>query len=295
MKTNQNHVDDFLDYMARIKNVSSHTVKSYRSDLSEFIAFLKEIFRNTTDIFSVTHLHLRSYIASLQDRQLRASTVARKLSSLRTFFRYAVKEGLAAANPASRFKSPRKNRPIPLTMDVESTIKLIEAPDISSKNGLRDRAIMELLYSSGMRLSELAGMNSSDIDFLSETIKVRGKGKKERLLPVGKTASRLLSACIWERAKGKPSPVFLNKYGKRLSARGIERIIMKYARMVMPGSRVTVHTLRHNFATHLLDAGADLRSVQELLGHAHLSTTQIYTHVTMKRLQKVYDQVHPRA
>jgi site-specific recombinase XerD len=234
----------------------------------------------------------------MKEKNYSKRTVARKLASLRSFFKFLYREGYIKTNPSSGISTPKLDKKLPIFLDTDEVSKLIEAPDEKDLSGLRDRALMETLYSTGIRVSELVGMNLSEIDFISGVIKVFGKGKKERLAPIGDKALRAIRNYLDKRGIGKlndKKAVFLNKDGGRLTDRSVRRIIEKYIKRVSLREGVSPHTLRHSFATHLLNRGADLRSVQELLGHMNLSTTQIYTHVTTQRLKEVYDKAHPRA
>jgi site-specific recombinase XerD len=238
-------------------------------------------------------------VAHLSTEQFARRSIARKLSCLRSFFRYLCREGTLEHNPAAAIPTPRLEKRLPSFLDEAQTVKLLETPGASKWQGLRDRAILETLYSTGMRLSELAGLNREDMDEISGTVVVRGKGKKERLCPIGQTALRAVRAYLDRRPKTlklkTPYALFVSQKGGRLSVRQVDRLLARYVtRAQLPGA-ISAHSLRHTFATHLLDRGADLRTVQELLGHASLSTTQVYTHVTAQRLKKVYDQAHPRA
>lgn len=249
----------------------------------------------------ITPLELRTYVAALHDAGYAKSSVSRRLASLRSYFRFAQREGLCESNPAKPLRNPRRERKLPHFLTNREIGKLLNSPPKSDAMGLRDRAILETLYSAGLRVSELVGINESDLDFAAGLVRVRGKGKRERLAPLGSFAIRALKAWLRMRspAKGQSkveaSAVFLNKFGKRLTTRSIGRMLEKYLKITGLDSRTSPHTLRHSFATHLLDRGADIRSVQELLGHKSLVTTQIYTHVSTAGLKAVYEKAHPRA
>jgi integrase/recombinase XerC len=289
----QRHIDKFINYLKIEKNVSPHTIINYMVDLKAFSLFLKE-----TDISSIDHLVLRRFLAELRGKNYSKRTIARKLASLRSFFRFLYREGHIKSNPATAISSPKLDKKLPKFLDVAKITKLILSPDVKTPSGLRDRAILETLYSCGIRVSELVGLDIDDIDFISGVIKVLGKGRKERMVPIGDMAldsiRKYTENKVYSRAKGR-SAVFLNERGGRLTDRSVRRVIDKYIRACSIEEKISPHSLRHSFATHLLDKGADLRSVQELLGHMNLSTTQIYTHVTMERLKNVYDKAHPRA
>lgn len=283
------YLSQFFTYLEIEKNYSSHTILNYRLDLEEFVKFLdKKSFE------SVEYVDLRRFLAELKARNLKPRSLARKLSTLRSFFKFLQREKLIKSNPAKLLVTPKLDKPLPHFMSEEETVRLIEAPKAGKINSLRDKAIFELLYSTGIRVSELVGLDVNDIDFFGNIIKVMGKGKKERMVPVGEAALKALKEYLDSR-KVDHSFVFANKGGTRLTDRSVRNIINKYILEQAGSQHVTPHMFRHSFATHLLNNGADLRSVQELLGHANLSTTQIYTHLTTDKLKKVYDQAHPRA
>ncbi len=287
------YIEKFINYLKIEKNASGHTVLNYSIDLLGFAKFLGEL-----SVESVNYLFLRKYLASMKEKNYSKRTVARKLASLRSFFKFLYREGYIKTNPASGVATPKLDKKLPIFLDQDEVAKLIESPSEKDSAGLRDRAIMETLYSTGIRVSELVGMKLNDIDFISGVVKVFGKGKKERLAPIGDKALRAIRNYLDKRGAASLSDkkaVFLNKNGSRLTDRSVRRIIEKYIKRVSIREGVSPHTLRHSFATHLLNRGADLRSVQELLGHMNLSTTQIYTHVTTERLKEVYDKAHPRA
>jgi len=286
------YIDKFINYLKIEKNASNHTIINYTIDLKAFSLFLGE-----ADIDSIDHLALRRFLAELRSKNYSKRTIARKLASLRSFFKFLYREGHIKSNPITAISSPKLDKKLPKFLDVGKVTKLILSPDVKTPSGLRDRAILETLYSCGIRVSELVGLDMDDVDFISGVIKVLGKGRKERMVPIGDTAVssiRKYAAGRGGRAKGRRA-VFLNSRGGRLTDRSVRRVIDKYIHACSIEEKISPHSLRHSFATHLLDRGADLRSVQELLGHMNLSTTQIYTHVTMERLKNVYDKTHPRA
>ena len=243
-------------------------------------------------------LDIRRFLAEQSTRQYAKRTIARRLSCLRSFFRFLCRDGLLKDNPAAVVPTPRLERRLPHFLDEPQMARLLEAPPTDRWQGVRDRAILETLYSTGMRVSELAGLNREDVDEISGTAIVRGKGKKERLCPIGKTALDAIQRYLTRRpTKGVKVAyaLFISQKGTRLTVRQVDRLLQRYAKQAQLPVTISPHSLRHSFATHLLDRGADLRSVQELLGHQSLATTQIYTHITPQRLKKVYDQAHPRA
>jgi tyrosine recombinase XerC len=285
------HLNKFFTYLEIEKNYSGHTILNYRLDLEEFSKFLGE---SSTDIIAVGYTDLRRFLAQLKGRNLKPRSLARKLSSLRSFFKFLQREKVITTNPAKLLVTPKLDKPLPHFMSEEESIQLIEAPKTGKINSLRDKAIFEILYSTGIRVSELVGLDVDDVDFFGNILKVMGKGKKERIVPVGDQALKVLKEYLDSR-KGEYRFIFANKGGTRLSDRSVRNIINKYILEQAMAQHVTPHMFRHSFATHLLNHGADLRSVQELLGHVNLSTTQIYTHLTTDKLKKVYDQAHPRA
>ena len=289
----QRYIDKFMNYLKVERNASPHTLKNYAIDLGVFRDFLGD-----KDIETVDHLALRRFLAELRAKNYSKRTIARKLASLRSLFRFLYREGHIKKNPITAVSTPKLDKKLPVFLDVNKVDKLLQAPPDDAPDGLRDRAILETLYSTGIRVSELVGLDVDDIDFISEVVKVFGKGSKERIVPIGGPALRAIKAYMDKRSAKKvreKDAVFLNSAGKRLSDRQVRRVVNKYIRACAIAEKVSPHSLRHSFATHLLDRGADLRSVQELLGHMNLSTTQVYTHVTMERLKTVYDKAHPRA
>lgn len=287
-------LQEFLRFLELERNASPHTLKNYQKDLEQFEEFQKSSgaaagFTGTLDRFV-----MRRYLVFLQGREYSRSSIQRKLSALRTLFKFLVREDRIGASPMTGIRGPKQEKYLPEFLDVQETQRLLEAPDLKTKSGLRDRAILETIYSTGMRLSELVGMRMADVDFLGEVVKVRGKGKKERMVPIGSVALGAIRDYLALRGAGG-NTVFLNKAGKSLSARGVQRLLEKYRIQCNIAKEISPHTLRHSFATHLLDRGANLRAVQELLGHKNLSTTQKYTHVTAQRLKTAYDKAHPRA
>lgn len=285
-------IDKFINYLKVEKNASEHTIKNYTIDLDSFSLFLGE-----KDVSEVDHLVLRRFLAEMRSKSYAKRTIARKLASLRSFFKFLFREGYIKSNPVTAISSPKLDKKLPKFLDVDKVTKVILKPDTSTEQGARDRAILETLYSTGVRVSELVGLDSDDIDFISGVLKVLGKGSKERMIPIGDEALNAIRRYNDKKDKKKKAKdaVFLNSRGGRLTDRSVRRILDKYIKSCAIEEKMSPHSMRHSFATHLLDRGADLRSVQELLGHMNLSTTQIYTHVTMDRLKNVYDKAHPRA
>lgn len=287
----------FLRYLKIERNCSDMTIKSYGEDLSILIEYFEDRLGKCPDANAVTPLDLRNYVAALHDAGYARSSIARRLACLRSFFRFAQREGLADSNPAKPLRNPRRERKLPHFLSGREIGKLLLAPDGSQPAGLRDRAILETLYSAGLRVSELVGIDLDDLDFQQGLVRVRGKGKRERLAPLGSHALRAIKRwqTVREPKKGHEVALFLNRFGGRLTTRSVGRMLEKYLAETGLDSRTSPHTLRHSFATHLLDRGADIRSVQELLGHRSLITTQIYTHISTAKLRKVYERAHPRA
>ena len=293
-----------LDFIAKLeheKGFSEHTLRAYHKDLLQFDNFLKAEKRSSLE--SVNHLLLRRFLAVLRSKNYSKTTIARKLASIRSFFKFLIREGELVANPFEMLRTPKQDKKLPHFLSITEVDVLLKTPDSSTVMGLRDMAIMETLYSTGIRVSELVGLDEGSIDFIAGMIKVQGKGKKERLVPIGSPAIKAINEYIDsksmskkqdEKSVSRSEPLFLNKYGGRLTARSVARSLDKYLKVSGINLLTSPHTFRHSFATHLLDKGADLRSVQEMLGHSSLSTTQVYTHITTERLKNVYDKAHPR-
>ena len=295
-------VDRFLHYLRVERNASDFTIKSYSEDLCALAEYLSEACEGRCpEPGQITVLDLRGYVAALNQAGYAKPTIARRLASLRSFFRFGQREGWIDTNPAKALRNPRKRRSLPHFLSSEELARLLEAPPADEPLGLRDRAILETLYSAGLRVGELVGLDDGDLDFAAGLARVRGKGRRERLAPIGSYAARALRR--WLRARtlsprepsGPEAPVFVNKFGRRLTTRSVARMLEKYLKLTGLDDRTTPHSLRHSFATHLLDRGADVRSVQELLGHKSLVTTQIYTHVSTAGLRAAYERAHPRA
>lgn len=288
----------YITYLVAEKNASPHTIDNYRRDIMEFRNFLKR--RGIGRWDDVDRIVLRKWLAWLHEQGFVRASIARKMTEVRSFYRFMVREQLLTKNPLAGMAAPKVPRRLPAFLSAEEVDRLLNAPDVTTPQGQRDKAILEMLYASGMRLSEIAGLNLSDVDLQRREIRIWGKGSKERISFVGEPAAKALRRYLRE---GRPKlmdgksvdAVFINKSGSRLSVRSIDLILEKYTKMVGLEEGITPHVLRHTFATHLLEGGADLRVVQELLGHAGLKTTQVYTHVTQSQARKVYMERHPRA
>jgi integrase/recombinase XerC len=325
-------INEFLEYLKFERRFSEHTAKCYGADLTQFSDFLcgvSEDGNHERDSMSLGHNHhghghatavatqvhveanqlllsadtdsVRAYLAHLNEKEYSKATIARKLATLRSFYKFLVKRNYVTTNPVTAVRTPKQDKKLPRFLEYEEVKRLLETPPINTWLGARDRAIMETLYSTGIRVSELVALNMEDIDFLGEVIHVRGKGKKERIAPIGTSALQTIQHYMEFRNKRAQNNsnfdskvLFVNKHGKRLSTRSVRRKMDKYLKMAGLDPAISPHTLRHSFATHMLNNGADLRSVQELLGHQSLSTTQVYTHLTTSRLKEVYENAHPR-
>lgn len=285
-------VGSFLEYLGVERGASPHTLRSYAADLTEFTRFLAD--ERIGGLPDADTRAVRAYVARLHQRRLSKATIARKLAAVRSCFRFLARRGALPANPARQVRSPRLGRRLPSFLPVDEATVLLNAPPEPSAAGARDRALLELLYASGLRVAEGCGLDLDDLDEARRTVRVVGKGDKERVVPVGETALEALAAHLAMRGRRR-GPLFLNARGGRLTPRSALRIVRARARQAGIDQRVTPHTLRHSFATHMLGAGADLRLIQELLGHSRLSTTQRYTHVSPEHLMRVYDRAHPRA
>lgn len=325
-----NIIQRFLDYLKFEKRFSEHTAKCYGADLGQFGEFLVrneegssgggESFSGETGMVgpatavatetkaAVDQLLLtadvtvvRCYLGFLNDKEYSKATVARKLATLRSFYKFLVKRNEISANPVASIRTPKQEKKLPRFLEYEEVKRLLETPPMDTWLGARDRAILETLYSTGIRVSEVVALNMDDVDFLGEVVHVRGKGKKERIAPISSSALQTIQHYMEFRNKRAQNNsnfdsrvLFVNKHGRRLSTRSVRRKMDKYLKMAGLDGSISPHTLRHSFATHMLNNGADLRSVQELLGHQSLSTTQVYTHLTTNRLKETYDEAHPR-
>jgi integrase/recombinase XerC len=292
----QETFDKYIAYLEAEKNASKYTVRNYKNDLLEFFAFVSG--QGIDSLKNVNKQTLRSYLAQLMEQKYAKSSIARKLSAIRSFYRYLMREEIISVSPAATTVSPKLDRRLPAFLTVEEAKRLVESPDLSQPQGQRDRALLELLYASGLRVSELVNINVEQVNLDTNEIRVWGKGAKERVVLIGAPAARALTTYVNEGRREllggkKNNALFVNRYGGRLPARRVQKILEKYARNI--NKKVHPHVLRHTFATHLLDGGADLKVVQELLGHADLSSTQIYTHVTQSRARQIYLAAHPLA
>lgn len=288
-------VEAFLHHEATARNVSRHTIRAYSGDLVELSAAVEK--DGPVPAANVDLPALRRHLAALKEKGLNVRSVARKISAIRALFRWLAAEGRIKADPAAALKVPKRGRPLPKVLTKDEVKRLLETPKGDGFSALRDRAVLETLYSTGARVAEAAGMNLEDIDLDMGAVILFGKGRKERLAGLGEPAVAALKAYLLATAsrRGNAKAVFVNRSGGRLTVRGIARILDKAAKAAGLPAGTSPHVLRHSFATHLLEAGANLREVQEMLGHASLSSTQVYTHLTLESLKKVYDQAHPRA
>jgi len=331
----QTLIEEFLNYLRFERHFSPHTAKCYAADLHQFCEFMVEGNGSAHDTHAGGHdfhsgagggiavaspaasrvvqtapgdilLHIdtedvRRFLAFLRDRDYCKSTTARKLATLRSFFKFCMKRGYVQSNPLATIRTPKQDKRLPKFLEEDQVRKLLETPDVSTLLGARDRAMLETMYSTGVRVSELVDLNIQDIDFVGECLHIRGKGKKERITPIAPTALAWIRRYMDLRradpraASFNQQAVFVNKHGQRLSTRSVRRKLDKYLTIAGLDPSISPHTLRHSFATHMLNRGADLRSVQELLGHQSISTTQIYTHVTTARMKQAYDAAHPRS
>jgi len=321
-------IQEFLDYLNYERHFSGHTIKCYSADLQQYAAFLQTRHEQTpgdsatfetqhefdqhpgtatavacdigTSIIQADVNTIRAFLARLNQENYCKSTTARKLATLRSFYKFLMRRGRLETSPVAPIRTPKQEKRLPRCLDTEQINVLLNCPDTNTLLGARDRAILETIYSSGLRVSELVGLNFADVDFLGEVLHIRGKGKKERLCPIGTCALQSIQCYLALRDADSrkshfdPQAMFINKHGQRLSTRSVRRKLDKYLLQAGLDPRISPHTLRHSFATHMLNNGADLRVVQELLGHQSLSTTQIYTHLTTEKMKKVYEESHPR-
>ncbi len=305
----EEYLEQFFQHLRYERNVSPHTLRNYTSDLGQFLDYIAspkaDGTREQIPVKHLDHITIREWMSELHSDNAKKTTVARKLASMRTFFQFLVREGVLQVNPAKLVATPRIERKLPVHLTMEDAVRFIETPDLDTDLGKRDRAILEFLYATGMRVSELVGLNLKDIAFKEKTVRVLGKRKKERILHFGDPALQSLVYYLNEArhdflskcppAERDEQAVFLNYKGTRITTRSVGRMVDKYIKRCSDIPNISPHSLRHSFATHLLDSGADLRDIQELLGHVRLSTTQIYTQVSMEKLIEVYDKAHPKA
>jgi integrase/recombinase XerC len=298
-------IEQFLEHLRYERNVSAHTLRNYSSDLEQFTHFLTAgEKRKAPDVAEIDHLTIREWMAALHTAQKSKRSIARKLAALRTFFQFLVREGMLEMNPAKLVSTPRLEKKLPKHLSIEEAIRFIESPDPETNLGKRDRAMLELMYATGVRVAELTTLNLPDVDFKNQLVRVTGKRRKQRIVPFGDPAGLAIRNYLDVRdkflfnapiSKRDDEALFLNYQGTRITTRSVGRMVEKYIRICAGMHNISPHALRHSFATHLLDSGADLRDIQELLGHARLSTTQVYTHVSMEKLIQVYDKAHPKA
>ncbi len=299
------HLEQFFQHLKYERNLSPHTLRNYASDLEQFKTHLFAVEKRADmPVADIDRLTIREWMASLHADHKKTS-VARKLASLRTFFQFLVREGKLESNPAKQVATPKIERKLPNHLTIEDAVRFIETPDVNTAQGCRDRAIIEFLYATGIRVGELVGINLPDVDLREKMVRVTGKRKKQRIVPFGEPALQTLLLYLNETratylnncpiTKRDPQALFLNYQGTRITTRSVGRMIDKYIKLCSDIHDISPHSLRHTFATHLLDQGADLRDIQELLGHARLTTTQIYTQVSMEKMIEVYDRAHPKA
>jgi tyrosine recombinase XerC len=296
-KRMKRELNQFLDYLRYERNASGHTVSAYRRDLTQLADYLEE---RDISLRRLDNVQIRGFMAQLHERRLKKSTVARKLAAIRSFLQFCIKQKWIAENPAKVVATPKQEKLVPSFLSEEEMANFLELPASKRPLDLRDKAILEVLYATGIRVSELAGMNLEDMNFQERLVRVRGKGKKERLVPFGRIAEERLKSYLATRARFLKSKtgeraLFLNYQGERITSRSVERIVDKYIRRTALKRKISPHSLRHSFASHLLSRGADLRVIQELLGHESLATTQKYTHLDLGQLMAVYKKSHPRS
>lgn len=299
-------IEKYLKYLQVERNASPHTILSYRNDLSSFLQFSAnqvEIIEEQVNIKTISRLTIRLWLGELSDEGLSKSSISRKVAALRSFFKYAFKRGFIEKNPAHLLVVPKKDKVLPKTVTSEDLTRMLENIDLDSTRNLQDRAILEMFYGTGIRVSELVGLNLADVDLRNGQISVRGKGNKERIVPLGQTASSILERFIPKRPElygsrtdaDAKKALFLAPSGQRAYDRSIRYMVEKYLKRESEVTQKSPHVLRHSFATHMLDNGADIRLIKEFLGHANLAATQVYTHTSVERLKNVYEQAHPRA
>lgn len=290
-------IASFLEYLKCERGSSAHTLRSYQNDLALFEQYVAQHLGEDSDPTQLDARRVRAFSAWLSAQGYASSTVARRLACVRSFFKFHRRNGSVSSNPAATLRNPRQPRRLPKPLPVEAILQFLDSISTVDLLGLRDRTMFEVLYGGGLRVSELVGLNVEDIDLAQALVRVRGKGRRERLAPVGEVAARWIEGWLAVRqpARADEKAVFLNRYGDRLTTRSVDRLFQRHMAAFGMVAGSTPHSLRHSFATHLLDRGADLRSVQELLGHRRLTTTQIYTHVSQERILNAYEDAHPRA
>lgn len=308
--TLEEQINHFIEHLRYERNASEHTLRNYTSDLWQFLDHVAPLNaqtgkRKVIRLKQLDHITIREWLAVLHSAQKRKSSIARKLAALRTFFQFFVREGKLKQNPAKLVATPRSEKRLPVTLSIEDAIRFIETPDRMTPLGKRDAAILEVLYGAGLRVSELVNLNLSDVDFEELALRVKGKGRQERIVPFGEPAAQALADYLAHTRGGllaqappaqrDSNAIFLNYRGTRISTRSVGRMVDKYITQCADLHDISPHTLRHAFASHLLSGGADLRDIQELLGHKRLTTTEIYTHVSLAKLIEVYDKAHPKA
>ncbi|MBN1442966.1 MAG: tyrosine recombinase XerC [Planctomycetes bacterium] len=290
----------FVEYLRYERNMSPETIRAYEKDLYQFLRFFSRGDGTIIDPAKITTLQVREFLAQLKEKNYQKTTVVRKLATIRSFYKFLLRKGYVTGNPLTDIETPKVEKKLPHFLSTDEVEKLLNAPQGHTFQSIRDRAILETLYSTGLRVSELTALNTTDLDFTAEVIKARGKGRRERVVPIGSFALQAIKRYLEVRIQvprtndRDPDALFLNRFGDRLSSRSIRKILDKYIKVTGLNQKTSPHTLRHSFATHLLNRGANLRMVQELLGHKHLSTTQIYTHVTTDSIKKQYEEAHPR-
>lgn len=299
-------IEKYLKYLSVERNASEHTITSYRNDLESFLEFTADVENITpekVDLTTITRLSIRLWLGDLSEQGMAKTSIARKVAALRSFFKYCFKRGHIDKNPAHLLVVPKKDKSLPKTATVEDIERMMDAVNTETTRGLQNRAILELFYGTGMRLSELTGLNLTDIDLKQNQVTVKGKGNKQRIIPLGKTVSNVLKDFISKRPElygdrtdaDAKKALFIAASGQRIYDRAVGLIVEKYFKMTSEVTQKSPHVLRHSFATHMLDNGADIRIIKEFLGHANLAATQVYTHTSIERLKNVYEQAHPRA
>lgn len=299
-------IEKYLKYLSVERNASKHTIISYQNDLKSFLDFsaeLEDIRIDEVEVTTITRLTIRLWLGDLSEQGLAKTSIARKVAALRSFFKYCFKRGYIEKNPAHLLVVPKKEQTLPKTATVEDIERMMDAVNTDTVKGLQDRAILELFYGTGMRLSELTGLNLTDVDLKQNQVTVKGKGNKQRIIPLGKTVARILKELIGKRTElygertdsDARKALFIAASGQRIYDRIVRYMVEKYLKKTSEVTQKSPHVLRHSFATHMLDNGADIRIIKEFLGHANLAATQVYTHTSIERLKNVYEQAHPRA